>query len=223
MATVQTYTRNEVDPYDYPYHTLYASFDDDIYLTHEGWELENYFMETFKRDAFQVNAYVVDIDLVILADDLGKFDKYHLDRVVDFETYIMPNGKTAIEYYQPYIVNINVVMDEMDNHGRDSYITRRWANVIDVIEANVPVEHQNSFIGVRFYDSLGEVITPTAGTVDVEGITTVGGAYEAIGTINATDPTVTLATTVPLEAVRVTPTGVSGNDATDYRLSVWQG
>lgn len=176
--------------------------------------------QTYNRDGIEVNAYVVSGNQVIPADDLGQFDVYHLDRIVDFNTYEMPNGAFAIDYYDPYIVDIDEFIDAIVNHNQDHNVVRRIAPVTDVVEVTVPNEFDKAYMGVRFYDASGNEVTPTAGSVDVSTMSDVSEGYTSKGTISATTPDTVVEVTGPLEKVKFTPSGITG--AVDYRASVWQ-
>jgi len=79
------------------------------------------------------------------------------------------------------------------------------------------------FIAVAFFDSVGAVITPTAGTytitIKINGMevfeTITGGSA-----IDATMPVATLSFSGNPQTLQYAPTAISGNDVTNVRITV---
>lgn len=218
------YERNSLEGEDYPYISLFASFSEDKYFINLLWNLENLFVNTYQRDAFVVDAYEVDGDLVIVANDLQPFDHYHLSRAADYETYVMPNGMILIDYYKNHIVDIHSYLDQRDNIGKRGFVSRRYSeSLVDPIELKVNWNYEKMYVGVRFYDVNDEPIVASSGSVAISGVSAVGGVEDAVpnGTLDATSASPVVNVETPFERLIATPSTL-GSEVAKWQLIVWQ-
>lgn len=90
-----------------------------------------------------------------------------------------------------------------------------------IIVENLAIELPHTFIGLKFYDAIGDPVVPSAGTVDITVQTYNNDEYEAIpdNTIDATAPT-TVSVGANLRKIKATPTGLA--DATSWQVVVTQ-
>lgn len=217
----KTYTRNMVEGMDYPYISFMSDFEHDKHFVNLLWNLENLFVNTYEREAISVDAYTVEGDLVIIADNLLPFDHHHLEKATDYTTYEMPNGQILVDYYEDHITNIHEYMDSLDNVNKTGYVTRRQGiNLIDPIETKVSFRYEKMYVGVRCYDVNDEPIVSGTGTVDIAGVG-IGGIEEAIGSIDATSASPVLLVDRPYERIKATPNTLS-SDVDHWQLVIWQ-
>lgn len=221
MNTTTTYTRNALEGMEYPYISLLADFSEDAHFINMLWNLENLFVNTYDRESFSVEAYEVEGDLVILADQLQDFDHYHLTKAEDYTTYRMPNGQLLVDYYENHIVNIYEYMDNRDNINKEGYVTRRYStDLIDPIETRVSFRYEKMYVGARFYDVNDEPIKPTGGSIDIAGVG-IAGVEQSIETLQATDVSPVATVDMPFESIKATPSSLS-DDVKSWQLIIWQ-
>lgn len=218
------YERNVLDAQDWPYMSFFSSFAEDEHFINLQWNLENLFVNTYEREAFVVDAYQVDGDLVIVGNDLQPFDHKHLTDATDYETYVMPNGQLLVDYYADHIVDINEYMDQRDNVNKKGFVTRRFSdNLIDPVEAKVNWNYEKMYVGVRFYDVNGDPIAATTGSVQISGVSAVGGIAANItgGNLDATLPSPVVNVDIPMERIIATPSGLDSS-VVKWQMIVWQ-
>lgn len=215
--------RNMTQGRDFPFITEYAGFSSDTYYINLQWNLENLFVNTYNRTPLDVNAYPVDGDLVIIADDLQPFDHYHLKRADNYNEYVMPNGQLLIDYYSSFVVDINDYMDRLDNAGSRGNVTRRTSdNLIDPVEVRVNPNFNKMYVGIRCYDENGEPVIASSGSVQISIVSAAGGIqHEAEnGSLDASSPSPVLPIEIPVERLVASPEGLGG--VTSWQLIVWQ-
>jgi len=221
MNQTKKYTRNLISGNDYPYVTLYSSFEDEEYFENLQWNMENLFVNTYQRNAFSVDAYEVDGDLVIPTGGLQPFDHYHLENAENYETYVMPNDQLLVEYYQDHIVNIYEYMDQIDNINKKGFVSRRYSDsMIDPLECKVSWHYSQMYVGIRCYDANGDPVQASSGTVDINGVFAAGGVETTITSLDASQTAPIVQVQMPVERIIASPNGLSGVD--NWQLIVWQ-
>lgn len=218
-----TFERNvELELGEYP--SLTSNFVEDDFYINLQWELEKIFMNVYERESFTVTAYEVEGDNVIIADGLPPFDHKHLSAAEDYQTYVMPNGQLLIDYYADHIVDINVYLDNLDNINKKGFVSRRFSfSTTEALAVSIDPNYEKMYVGVRFYDENDTVIIPSTGTVQISGISLVGGSTfdSPNGTLDATSASPMVNVETPVETISATPSGLS-NSVAKWQMIVWQ-
>ncbi len=84
--------------------------------------------------------------------------------------------------------------------------------------------YSHCFAGIRYYNSAGEQITPTAGTVVINARHVTNNYFDSVtnGTLNATAPGSEAEWGGNVSEARAVPAGLAGTDLATYQLVVVQ-